>query len=449
MKAMVRPWIVLVLVLSACGSDTAGPPAGPRDSLLSDSALHVPVPAGAPALDAGWASWIREHHHPVRSLTSTDDFSDLQFLKPLIGNRRLVQLGESSHGAREFNQAKVRLIQFLHQEMGFDVVAFESGLAECFHANLGLRETSSATTLRNCLFAVWYTDEVRQLFAYMREPHARPLTLAGFDVQPSGNLPRAQGPRMLREVLTPIDAALGQQIMFYDSIFVAHLVHPEIEGILESYGDSMIARHHRAIQLIQDNAAAIRSRYPNQPDMALVAAQIARNQIRMINMQRVEEHERFLHRDTGMAANITFLLQELFPGRKIVVWAHNGHVRHDAPAIPFTSSLVMGTELAGRHREELYTVGFYMGSGVSAANNRAPVPVVQPPDNGVEALMMRAERRFSFVDMLHAPEVPGSAWMRQPIGALSWGAQPYTMVPRNQYDAIFYVHRTNMPAYLP
>lgn len=35
-------------------------------------------------------------------------------------------LGEASHGVAESNWAKVRLIKFLHQQLGFDVVAFES-----------------------------------------------------------------------------------------------------------------------------------------------------------------------------------------------------------------------------------------------------------------------------------------------------------------------------------
>ena len=46
-----------------------------------------------------------------------------------------MQLGESGHGVAEFNHAKVRLIKFLHQQMGFDVIAFESGLFECFNAD--------------------------------------------------------------------------------------------------------------------------------------------------------------------------------------------------------------------------------------------------------------------------------------------------------------------------
>ncbi len=33
-----------------------------------------------------------------------------------------------------------------------------------------------------------------------------------------------------------------------------------------------------------------------------------------------------------MANNLTFLANDMYPGRKIMVWAHNFHIRHDNTA---------------------------------------------------------------------------------------------------------------------
>ena len=119
----------LVLVL-ACSDSPAGLPS-PSDpeALLTDMQLTTLQDTVEVSADPAWDQWVRSNHYTVRSLTSTRT-DDLQFLKKVIGNRRLVQLGESGHGVREFNIAKVRLIRFLHEEMGFDVIAFESGLFE-------------------------------------------------------------------------------------------------------------------------------------------------------------------------------------------------------------------------------------------------------------------------------------------------------------------------------
>ena len=75
------------------------------------------------------AAWLREHAVPVRSIDPDDtDFSDLEFLHETLGGARVVLLGEADHGGGSDLMAKTRLTKFLHQRMGFEVVAFEAGL---------------------------------------------------------------------------------------------------------------------------------------------------------------------------------------------------------------------------------------------------------------------------------------------------------------------------------
>lgn len=70
-----------------------------------------------------WESWMKDHAYklesiqPVSAKGGEGQFKDLQMLKPLLHDKRIVFLGESSHGVGEFNLAKTRLVQFLHQEM--------------------------------------------------------------------------------------------------------------------------------------------------------------------------------------------------------------------------------------------------------------------------------------------------------------------------------------------
>src|SRR5690606_1065578 len=105
-----------------------------EDPLLTNAQMRTePVPY-LPEVRSAWGEWVRSNYHPIRSLTS-GDFSDLEFLGPLLRGKRVVQLGENGHGVAEFNSVKVRLIKYLHRDLGFDLVAFESGIWDCWVAN--------------------------------------------------------------------------------------------------------------------------------------------------------------------------------------------------------------------------------------------------------------------------------------------------------------------------
>ena len=56
--------------------------------------------------------------------------------------------------------------------------------------------------------------------------------------------------------------------------------------------------------------------------------------------------------------------------RKILVWAHNFHVQHDATELA-PPSVNMGYHVARRHRDELYTIGLFMYWGHAAWNDRS------------------------------------------------------------------------------
>ena len=61
--------------------------------------------------DSRWISWIRDNHHTIEQPAAgvTDEYADLQFLKEVIGGRRIVQIGESHHSVAEYGAVKTRL----------------------------------------------------------------------------------------------------------------------------------------------------------------------------------------------------------------------------------------------------------------------------------------------------------------------------------------------------
>src|SRR5262245_21383393 len=101
------------------------------------------VPA-KPADREARIAWLKDNAVTVQSIDpdDSDDFSDLEPLKQLIGDARVVALGEQSHGDGAVFYAKGRLIKFLHEQMGFDVLAWESGMFDCREVDRAIRDNS-------------------------------------------------------------------------------------------------------------------------------------------------------------------------------------------------------------------------------------------------------------------------------------------------------------------
>src|SRR6266567_4259003 len=62
-------------------------------------------------------------------------FADLQPLKKMIGDARVVALGEASYGGREAVQLKHRLLEVLATEMGFTIFSIQANMPEAYRLN--------------------------------------------------------------------------------------------------------------------------------------------------------------------------------------------------------------------------------------------------------------------------------------------------------------------------
>jgi len=130
-----------VLSAAARAQDAAPenePPKQPQAAKPAD-----PKPADANPPDPHIA-FLKDASIPIRTIDPKDeDFSDLMPLIEKIGTARLVLLGEQSHGDGSCFQGKSRLIKFLHQKMGFDVLAFESGMFDMHWVDDAMRNGAS------------------------------------------------------------------------------------------------------------------------------------------------------------------------------------------------------------------------------------------------------------------------------------------------------------------
>ena len=138
--------------------------------------------------EAAVAQWVRSNAIRLQTVEAGHGFADLQPLKRVVGNARIVSLGEATHGTREFFQLKHRLLEFLATEMGFTIFSIEANLPEAYRLNdYVLRGVGDPRQLlRGMYFWTWDTEEVLDMILWMRAFNASGrgrVQFTGFDMQ--------------------------------------------------------------------------------------------------------------------------------------------------------------------------------------------------------------------------------------------------------------------------
>jgi erythromycin esterase-like protein len=113
----------------------------------------------------------------VTPLTTDDpaaDDGDLEPLLPLLAGRRVVALGEATHGTREFFRLKDRLVRFLVRRANFTTFALEispeGAQAVSRYVSDGTGDPKEA--LERFEFWTWQTEEVLALVEWLRDWNA-------------------------------------------------------------------------------------------------------------------------------------------------------------------------------------------------------------------------------------------------------------------------------------
>jgi erythromycin esterase-like protein/predicted phosphoribosyltransferase len=330
-----------------------------------------------------------------------------EMLSELIGDARIVLIGESSHGTHEFYEARAEITKWLIDEKGFCGVAAEADWPDAYRVNRYVRGLGEDTTGEQALRGferfpswMWRNTVVRDFVDWLRannqrceSQHRRQTGFYGLDLYSLH--------RSMQEVVGYLDKidpmAAAHARSRYACFDHASADDGQAYGFRAAFGAGLSCEKAAIDQLVemQRNALAYARRDGLLAEDELFYAEQ--------NAQVVRDAERYYRamfsgrvtswnlRDRHMAQTLHALLSHLdrhndvydaTPAR-IVVWAHNSHVG-DARATEASGDgqLTLGQLARERYGEDCRLIGFstYTGTVTAASEwgGAAERKVVRP-----------------------------------------------------------------------
>ncbi len=350
------------------------------------------------------ASYVKNNTTPIRTVSiDSSDFSDLEAFGNAIGNAQVVMLGEQDHGDAPAFLLKSRIVRYLHEKKGFNVLAFESDFFGLTHGWERLDKSNLSSVgkfAQENIYPVWSActacDSLLLSYIPSQVNSSRPLILAGID--PSMYL--AYSPLKAVQDIDSI-IRLYQLPISRQADYISELL-PAMRLTWPSAKDSSSFAKRRTIyyQVLQEMEQS--SEVPAIWKL-LMKNMIVFNTLALQDLKK-DYWERKNMRDHQMAENLNWLATQKFPNERIIVWAHNYHISKYAGhypedfmnnAQPMSSIFTEDTALAA----STYVLGFTSKKGTAGRLKRVTkiYTVPKPNKRGFE-YWIDSNLPYGFVD---------------------------------------------------
>jgi erythromycin esterase len=417
------------------------------------------------------ARGVREIAHPLTDAAHLDPLLDL------VGDARVVLLGEATHGTSEFYTWRTEISRRLIREKGFSFIAVEGDWPDCYRVNRYVKAyPESGRSAEEVLHAferwptwMWANLEVVALCRWLREhnelvPRDRRVGFYGLDVYSLW-----ESMHEVVRYLESVDPAAARDARRAYRCFEPYGERAEAYARATALVPTSCENEAVAmLRLLRERAVAYREDGPESFFSAEQNALVARNAELYYRTMVRGGAASWNVRDHHMVETLERLMALHGPSARAIVWEHNTHVG-DAR---FTDMARAGMVNVGQLVRQAYgnddvvIVGFgtHHGSVIAAEEWGAPMEAMEVPHarrDSYEAVLHHAGFPDFLLPFAEREAHPVVNDLREPRGHRAIGVvyQPELEVYGNyvptilpeRYDAFIYLDETRAvaPLHMP
>ena len=323
---------------------------------------------------------------------NNENYSDYSALKELLKDVEIVMLGEQSHGEATAYETKFKLIKYLHKELGFDLLVFESGFYdaqkawELIEEGMPVREA-----MGHSISFIWSTTkDLIPLAEYIEENKVdQPLKLLGFDSQFYTNCSKKYFLSDLSNYLEKTDGTI--------------LKTSEWKHLKENLNYSFKLEKKK----LKKNQPELDTIYLNhlvQKLTQLPSDDQTDFWIQTLKSVKIHLSDFILgtdDRDKQMAENLIWI-KEKYPNSKIICWGATSHFLYNSTEVRMKNPIIqllagnylkknprMGNFVKERYGDKVFTIGFTAFQGHYGLDKRKKI---KPAKKGtLEFLLSQSE----------------------------------------------------------
>jgi erythromycin esterase len=400
--------------------------------------------------------WNEDYNKYLIPITTTDPNvetnDDLLKLNEIIGDKKIVALGEATHGTKEFVTTRYRLIKYLVTRHNFRVFVIEDNFTSTFKVDqliTGEVEGDIQSVMTKNWMGAWRNQEMVALMSWLKEFNSK---------RDKNDMVRVYGCDMTWFSLT------AKQLM--SELGAKKLLTSDIEKGLNSLmkydkRKKMERTQKRVIYGMLDSLQSLFSNMDLGNDKSLKHLKLtARTLEQSLDYISTKGFMGMIKRDKYMAENCEHIF-ELENNKKMIVWAHNQHIanKSDNSAKP-----PMGQHLKKRFESDYFALGFAFYGGAYFAYNPAEkksmaCPAGEPNEKCIDIEFAKAQYPNFFIDFTNPTVVESmSKLLTKKVFSRSVGSLYFPVdnirnyrkhVLSKSYDGLIFIRNTTAITHIP